>query len=138
RLLHVHQNIRSVKRHYCPLWPMANQRPQQHSDMAEIDMQQLRVAFSERALNFTNFAPRNLPWLINDLFEPDASQKMPRRLFEHSKILNPKTLFGFQFLRNRHRPASPERLDLPVDVQHLRFQKSRAVRRDYGNGRRAV
>src|SRR6266496_1908826 len=36
----------------------------------------------------------------------------------------------FALLRNHHRSTSFQRRDLPVDMQHLRFQKRRAITSD--------
>jgi hypothetical protein len=95
--------------------------------MAEIDVEQLCVYVSERALQGAGFARRNFPRPMGDLFKPNPSQKMQRGFRYDTNILDWKTLGILAFPRDNDRSHSLKGNDLPVDVEHLRFEKGRAI-----------
>src|SRR5207245_2314485 len=72
----------------------------------------------------------DLPRHIAQLPEPEAPQEMRRRLGNNLDGLKWVALGLLAFLRNHHRNASFQRGDLPIDMQHLRFQKRRAITGD--------
>ena len=72
-----------------------------------------------------------------NLLEPKSSQEMQSPVCRrHRTVCEWKALRLFPFLRDHDRPHASERRDLPVDVQHLRFKKGRAIRRDHRDVRR--
>jgi|SRR5437667_2021152 len=73
---------------------------------------------------------RDLPRHVAQLPEPKAPQEMCGRFRNNPDRLKWETLGVFAFLRNYHRSASVQRGYLPVDMQHLRFQKCRAITSD--------
>src|SRR5438105_4974830 len=95
--------------------------------MAEIDMEQLCVYVSEHALQCLGFSRGNFPGAVGDLFKPDSSQKVQPWLLDEANLLEWKTVGILPFLGDDHRPHSLKRNDLPVDVEHLRFEKGRAI-----------
>jgi hypothetical protein len=62
--------------------------------------------------------------------KPKAPQEMRRRLGNNFDVLKWVALGLFAFLRNHHRNASFQGGDLPIDMQHLRFEKRRAITGD--------
>src|SRR5437588_9032307 len=95
--------------------------------MAEIDVEQLCVDVGEHVLQGADFTHRNFPRLMGDLFKPNASQEMERRLLYDADIPDWKALGILAFLCDNDRSHSLKGNDLPVDVEHLRFEKGRAI-----------
>src|SRR6266581_4671041 len=62
--------------------------------------------------------------------EPIAPQKMRRRLGNNMDGLKRIALRILAFLRNHYQSASFQTGDLPVDMQHLRFEKRGAITSD--------
>ena len=87
-------------------------------------------AFHLECEQFAQFGIRNLPRLITKLSKPKPPKEMGWRLGNDLKRLKRITLRIFALLRNHHRSASFQTSDLPVDMQHLRFKKCRAITSD--------
>ncbi|PYL75328.1 MAG: hypothetical protein DMF26_08500 [Verrucomicrobia bacterium] len=62
--------------------------------------------------------------------EPKAPQEVRSPLRQDANRFKWITLRILAFLRDHHRRASFQTGDLPVDMQHLRFEKRRAITSD--------
>src|SRR5215831_6953132 len=98
-----------------------------HSDLPKVDVQKTRVRFTENAEQLPQFRLGNLPWLSAYLPKPKAPQEMRARLGNNVSAFERIALRIFAFLRNHHRSTSFQGSDLPIDMQHLRFEKRRAI-----------
>src|SRR5438045_8950821 len=74
----------------------------------------------------------NLPWLVAQLSKPEATQEMRRRLRDDVDPFKWIAVGLLALLRDHDWPASLQGSYLPVDVQHLRFKKRRAITGDDG------
>src|SRR5207237_6495572 len=92
-----------MKRDQRRFLPLANQRPQQHGDVPEINMQQVSLRFIQHPLDRANFSGGNLPWPIGNLFEPESSQEMESRFSDDINVAEWKTLLVFYFLLDHQR-----------------------------------
>ncbi len=63
---------------------------------------------------------------------PKAPRKMHRRFPDQEDRLEGEPLRFLAFLRDHDRAKTLQSRDLPVDVEHLRLEKSRAIRSDDG------
>ena len=125
--MHVDQNVGTVKGNERWFRPCLEQGQQEHRDMAKINVEQLCVYVSENASQCVGLSGRNFPGAVGNLFKPDSSQKMQRWLLYDANFLEWKTIGILAFLRDDHWSHSLKRNDLAVDVEHLRFEKSRAI-----------
>src|SRR5437588_9319337 len=100
------------------------------SDLAKINVQQARVVLAQNTLQCTQFSVRNLPWCITQLPEPKATQEMRCRLGIHMNLVKRVASSLFALLRDHHRNTSLQACDLPINMQHLRFEKCRAITSD--------
>ena len=98
--------------------------------MAEKNVQKLRVGALESREQPVPFARRDLPRLIVQLSKPKPPQKMSRRFRNDLDLIKWKLGGVLALLRDDEGPHALERGDLPVDVQHLRFEKRRAITGD--------
>jgi hypothetical protein len=95
-------------------------------------VQNLSVVLVQDVEQRAEFATRDLPWLVAKLPEPKAPYEMRCWFANNVDRLKRKALRLFAFLRDDYWRALFQCGDLPVDVEHLRFQKRRAVTGDYG------
>jgi hypothetical protein len=91
-------------------------------------VKKLRVLSIQNATNGSQFCARNLPRLVANLPKPKASQKMKGWPFDGVDPIEWEFVGIFSLLGYGDRLDPPKRGDLPVDVQHLRFEKCRAVK----------
>ena len=129
-LFQIDEHVGAVKGNDARFAPRADERQQMHGDVPEIDMEQLCVRFFEDALQLLDFASRNLPGNVAQLAIPNASQKMRGWLRNDDDVVEREAFRFFTLLRDDDWADAFECGDLPVDVQHLRLQERRAVRRD--------
>src|SRR5947208_5346251 len=101
-----------------------------HGDLTEVNVQKPRVDSGEEVDQCAQLGVRNLPRHVAQLPEPKAPQEMRRRLGNNVDVLKRVALGLFAFLRNYLGNASFQRGDLPVDMQHLRFEERRAITSD--------
>src|SRR2546430_6683416 len=94
------------------------------------NLEQLRVSRGERFHQGSDFALGELPRHVSDLSIPEAPQKMCRRPRHDVDLVERKISRILPFLRDYSRVNPPQACDLPVDVQHLRLEESRAVKSD--------
>ena len=78
------------------------------------------------------FARRHLPRFVVQLSKPKPPQKMGRPFPDDVNLIEWKLGGVLAFLRDDEWPHPPERGDLPVDMQHLRLEKRRAITSDDG------
>src|SRR5207249_3974138 len=123
-------DISAVEGNYRWIFPRLNQRQEMHSDVAKVDVQKMRARFTQNAEQLAQFCVGDLPRLIAQLSKPKPPEDMRSRLGNEPKRLKGIARGVFAFLRNHHRGASFQTDDLPVDMQHLRFEKRRAITRD--------
>src|SRR5437868_11612706 len=102
-----------------------------HGDVPEINVKQLRVHFATNRGQLPHFRWRNLPGRVLHLFEPEPANEMRRWFSDDRDFLEWIPLGFLALLRDHERLNALERSDLPVDVQHLRLEKSRAITGDY-------
>ena len=101
-----------------------------YRDVTEKDMQQTPFSFLQNVEQYTQFARRKLPRHIAPLPRPEPSQEMQARFRDDVDGVEWKLLGVFAFLRDHDRVHTFERRDLPIDMQHFRFQKRRDVTSD--------
>src|ERR1700730_1599207 len=101
-----------------------------HGDVTEIDVQQLRVRPVQNSAQSVDLDARNLPRPVEQLPEPKPAQEMSGRFTDQGNRLKREEFVIFPVLRYNDRPDALERGNLPVDVQHLRFEKGCAIRCD--------
>ena len=90
----------------------------------------LRIRLLQNSSKSVDLDPRNLPRPVEQLPKPKSPQEMCRRFADDVNGLKREEIGIFPFLRDHDRPDALERGDLPVDVQHLRLEKRRAIRGD--------
>ena len=98
-----------------------------NGDVAEINVQQLRVVRGESLLDPLCLAARYLPGRVLNRAIPKAPQEMQRGPRHHFDRRKRKFLRVLPFPRDHDLPEVLQCRELPVDVEHLRFQESRAV-----------
>src|SRR5215471_14510749 len=96
-------------------------------DVPEKNVQELRVLSLQNFGDGAHFALRNLPWLVANLSKPEATQKMERGFLDEMDLIERKRFGVLAFLGDDDRLNLSEPGDLPVDVQHLRLEKCRAI-----------
>src|SRR5438270_13249339 len=99
-------------------------------DVAKEDMKQLRILAAENCNQSADFAFRKLPGFILHLAKPKASQEMGGLLGYDLDFGQRKSVWVFTLLCDDDRFDPPQGGDLPIDVQHLRLKKGRAVKSD--------
>ena len=110
--------------------PVSNQRQKVNCNMAKENMEETSILPFENLGQLAQFPGRNLPGQITNLAKPEAPQKMKSRPWNDINLIHRKPRGVFSLLRDYHRLKTLEAGDLPVDVEHLRLQKSRAIERD--------
>ena len=100
--------------------------------LAEVNMQNSRTMRVQDAEQRAEFGMGNLPWPVANLPEPKAPEEMRCRLGGNVDRVKREALHLLAFLGDDDGNASFQCGDLPVDVQHLRFQKGRAITGDDG------
>src|SRR5215212_9777303 len=101
-----------------------------HRDVAKVNVQKTRTRFTQNSQQPAQFHIGNLPWLIAYLLGPKTAKEMRWRLRSDVNWLKRIWVCIFSFLRNDDWSASFQTGDLPVDMQHLRFEKCRAITSD--------
>src|SRR5437764_11337573 len=101
-----------------------------HTNMAKINVRKARTRFTQNGEQLAHFRVRNLPRPIPQLSEPKPAEDMRSRLRDDVNRLKRITRGVFAFLRNHHWSALSQAGDLPVDMQHLWFEKCRAITSD--------
>ena len=100
-------------------------------DVSEINVEQLRLVFIEQMLDQQRLRGGEI---CQGAFRNVRNQNRRRKCvvgFPTTKTGSKgKTLRLLALLRNDHRPKALQRGDLPVDVQHLRLEKRRAIAGD--------
>ncbi len=133
RLIEFHQHVRAVKRH--DGWPtparFAQQRQKPDARVAEENVQQRRLVFVQTRAQTMRFTPAQEDGLperlpIND---PPQPTQRPRRNLDD--ITEGKRRRVLPFAGEHHRMKTPDGGQLPVDVLHLRLEKSGAITSDY-------
>jgi len=99
--------------------------------MTEVDMQQSRLRVFQDAQQVSRLIPRNVPRDIAQLSIPNSAEKLSGRPRHYRHWLKGKLVGVFTLLRDHDRPDALQGCDLPVDVEHLRLEECRAVRRDH-------
>src|SRR5436309_15503731 len=99
-------------------------------DLTEINVQNASIDSTQGAKQRAQFSVRNLPRHVAQLPVPKAPEKMCCRLGNKVDAIKRKALSLFALLCNYHRRASFQSRDLPVDMEHFRFQKRRAITSD--------
>ena len=99
-----------------------------HGDMPEINVKQFGLHFAQNGGQLFHFSRRNLPGRFLHLFEPEPANEMRRRFSDDRDFLEWISLRFLALLRDHERLEALERSDLPVDVQHLRLEKGRAIK----------
>ena len=129
RFLHVDHNVGAVKRNDARARPIQDERQQMDGDMPEINVEQLRIITIENCPQLLLFTARNLPRRVLKLLEPEPAQEMSWRFADNLDRRKWESRLFLTFLRDHDRTKPLQRRDLPVDVQHLRLEKCRAVTR---------
>ena len=101
-------------------------------DVAEENVEQLRISSIQNAGDLLRFMRRKLPGPVANLPKPEAPQKMGRRFFDDVDLFEWKFVRVLSLLCDDNRLNALKPGDLPVNVQHLRLEKRRAVKRDGG------
>ena len=101
-----------------------------HSNVPEINMKQLSISPFENRKQLVQFSRRYLPWRLANLLKPKTSQKVRCRFSDNVDGRKGKSFCLLALLCDDDRAETFERCDLPVDVQHLRLQKRRAITGD--------
>src|SRR4029077_7479957 len=99
-------------------------------DLAKVNVQNASIDSTQGAEQRAQFSVRNLPRHVAQLPVPKAPEKMCCRLGNNLDVIKREALGLLSFLRNNEWSASSQRCDLPVDMEHLRFQKRRAIASD--------
>ena len=129
RAVHVHSSVRAVEGDNHRHGSVAHQRQELDPNVPEIDMQHGTVHPLNLCGDPARFRAVDHDRAIADLLHPDAAQAVSGRFGQHRQGVRVKGKpRGFlPFLAEHHRPPAPQRGDLPVDVEHLRLEKSGAI-----------
>src|SRR4026208_500205 len=95
--------------------------------MPKENMKQFRLGVLQHAYERFGFASGNLPWRSANLLEPESSQEMESWSPNHRKFVEWIAADLFSLPSNHDGHYSRERNNLPVNVQHLRFQECRTI-----------
>src|SRR5947199_5192678 len=98
-------------------------------DVTKKNVQQLRVLPIQNRSQRADFSLRNLPRTVADLPKPEPSHKMHRRLSDDVDLIERKAVRILAFLSDNNRSDAAKAGNLPVNVQHLRLEKGRAIKR---------
>ena len=115
---------------------MPHERLEMDRDVSEINVQELRLVLREHILEPTYFGVRYLPGRVLQITKPKAAQEMRDRFSNQTDRIEGEARGFLTLLRDYDRTETLQRGDLPVDVQHLRLEKRRAIAGD--NRRRAL
>ena len=130
RFVEVDQHVRAMERNHRRRSPVQDERQEMDRDVPEINVEQLRLIFLEQMLDLQDLAVRNLPGRFSHRPKPEPPQEMRRRFSDDKDRFKRKPLRLLALLRDDHRPKPLQRGYLPVNVQHLRLEKRRAIAGD--------
>ncbi len=130
RLVELDHDVGAVERNNGRVSPVQDERQEMDRDVPEINVQQLRFGVVQYALELQDLAVGNLPGRCAQFSKPKAAQEMRRRFSDDKDRVERKPLCLFALLGDDHRPKPLQRGYLPVNVQHLRLEKRRAVAGD--------
>ena len=118
-----------MERDHARFIPFFDERKQVHASVAKINMHQISAApRQERSQHpvFSSIDHRRTPF--NEL-EPSVAQKIHPLLRNDFDIGKRKSVCVLQLLGHDKGVNPMQRFYLPVNVQHLRLQKARAIAR---------
>ena len=118
-----------MERHHAGFVPFLDERKQVHAGVAELNMHQINATpRQERSqhLVLPSIDHRRSPF--NEL-EPSVAQKIHPLLRNDFDIGKRKPLGVLQLLGHNKGVNPMQRFYLPVNVQHLRLEKARAIAR---------
>src|SRR5213596_683560 len=104
-----------------------------HGDVAEENVNQLRVLALQNLVNRAPLAAGNLPRLIANLPEPEPAQKMRHRSRHDVDLIERKFFRVLAFSRDDDGPDAAQAGQLPINVQHLGLEERRAIECDGGS-----
>src|SRR5205814_10065869 len=118
-----------MERDHARFIPFFDERKQVHASVAKINMHQISAApRQERSQHpvFSSIDLRRTPF--NEL-EPSVAQKIHPLLWNNFDIGKRKPLCVLQLLGHNESVNPTQRFYLPVNVQHFRLEKARAIAR---------
>ena len=134
----IDEDIGAVKGNHAGPFPCANERQEMDGDVAEVDVEEARVGGVEDAADFRCFAGGKLPGRVAQLPIPNTAEEVAAGFRHDVDGIEWEALGFFALLRDDDGTHAFERRDLPVDVEHLRFKKGRAIGRDDGRWLRRI
>ena len=130
RIIRPRLHIHPVKRHHTRLRPSLQKRQQMHPRMPEVNMHQIHLPPLQQSRQHPILAPIHNRRLLLHILQPEPPHKMTPHLRQHlhPSLRHWKQFLTLTLLRHHHRLPTPQPRDLPINMQHLRLQKGRAVR----------
>jgi hypothetical protein len=129
-LLRARLNIHPVEADHAWPRPFFDQRKQMHAGMTEINVHQICRPAREQFHDYLELAPVIDRRFARHVFQPEAFQKILPGARQQFDVGERKLGFLHPFAREDKGVIAPQPGDLPVDVTHLRLEKSRAIAGD--------
>src|SRR5205814_6756373 len=119
--------IGAMERYHARFIPLFDKRKQVHPRMAEVNVHEIGATpFQERSQELI-FSPVNNGRTPLHEFKPSVTQKIHALLWNNFDIRKRETFCVLQLLGHDKGLDPPQPFYLPIDVQHLRLEKARAI-----------
>ena len=112
--------------------PVSYEWQQVNARVAEINMQQIRIATAENAVELVVFSPIEDRLQPLNVFPMKAQEKVDAWTRQDLDIRKGETIGVLPQLGHHERPKLPQSRNLPVDMLHLALEKRTAVAGDDG------
>ncbi len=136
RRVEIDLGIRAVKRDNYRNRANLDQRQKMDADVPEIDVEQARFCRLQRSCRPSRLGTIDHDRPTEDLLLPEPPELMRARLWQDEDAIQRELIGVFALLAQNHRRKFAQRTNLPVNMKHLRFQKSRHVLGGHGKRRR--
>lgn len=133
-LVGTRHDVHAVERHDGRVRPVSDEWQQVHAGVAEVDVQEIRLPSAENAGELIIFAAVKDRLHAADVFLVEPCEKIDARARQEFDGVEGELLPALSLLRHHECFVTPQSRDLPVNVQHLRFEERGAVAGDDRHG----
>ena len=123
RLLVAQHDIHAMEGDQRRFRPVSHERQQVNARVTEIDMQQVRMAAAQDAVELVVFSAIKDRLQALDIFLVEARQKIDSRAWKHLDVRKGKDVGVFAGLGHHESLKFPQPGNLPVDVPHLALEE---------------
>src|SRR5437016_1047273 len=122
-------DVGAVERYNTGLVPLLDKRKQVHTSVAEINVHQIGSVAPQQRVQRLILAAINNRRPPFDEFQPTVHKQVSAPLRNHFDVVKRKSLSILDFFGDDKSVHAAQRPYLPIDVQHLRLQKTRTITR---------